>query len=51
MRLLIAHASKHGATAGIAARIAETLTASGHDDGVATAGVRLGEVLAAAAAR
>lgn len=31
MRLLIAHASKHGATAGIAARIAETLTASGHD--------------------
>lgn len=30
MRLLVAHASKHGATAGIAARIAETLTASGH---------------------
>ena len=31
MRLLVAHASKHGATAGIAARIAEKLTASGHD--------------------
>jgi menaquinone-dependent protoporphyrinogen oxidase len=31
MRLLVAHASKHGATVGIAQRIAEKLTHSGHD--------------------
>ena len=31
MRVLVAHASKHGATAGIAARIAHSLTSAGHD--------------------
>jgi len=31
MRILIAHASKHGATAGIAERIGSALTAAGHD--------------------
>lgn len=30
MNILVAHASRHGATAGIAERIAETLSASGH---------------------
>jgi menaquinone-dependent protoporphyrinogen oxidase len=30
MRILVAYASRHGATQGIAERIAETLTASGH---------------------
>lgn len=31
MRVLVAHASKHGATAGIAARLADTLTGAGHE--------------------
>lgn len=31
MNILIAYATRHGATAGIATRIADTLTASGHD--------------------
>ncbi|GAB3243964.1 flavodoxin domain-containing protein [Nocardioides dilutus] len=31
MRILIVHASKHGATAGIAERIGATLTAAGHE--------------------
>ncbi len=31
MRVLVAHASKHGATAGIAARIGQALAAAGHD--------------------
>jgi len=31
MRVLIAYATRHGATAGIASRIAETLEMSGHD--------------------
>lgn len=31
MHILIAHASKHGATAGIAERIGSALTAEGHD--------------------
>ncbi len=31
MRVLIAYATRHGATAGIASRIAETLAVSGHD--------------------
>lgn len=31
MRVLVAYASRHGATAGIAERLAETIGASGHD--------------------
>ena len=31
MKVLVTYATRHGATAGIATRIAETLTASGHD--------------------
>lgn len=31
MHILVAHASKHGATEGIAERIGSTLTAAGHD--------------------
>lgn len=31
MKILVAYATRHGATAGIATRIAETLTTSGHD--------------------
>ena len=31
MKVLVAYATRHGATAGIASRIADSLTASGHD--------------------
>lgn len=31
MKVLVAYATRHGATAGIATRIAETLTTTGHD--------------------
>ena len=31
MKVLVAYATRHGATAGIASRIADNLTASGHD--------------------
>lgn len=43
MKILVAYATKHGATEGIAARIGETLVASGHEAKVQSVKVVVGD--------